>query len=147
VRIRKPDTRNRQFLEGGGIKEERAMKIEGVPDGYELVRIGRPLCGEQVLSPDGRVVVMSGGALDVDYVILRKVEKPKTFRTFRDGAEYEPHFNRPVKIKGIRGVHRVLWFDDKSFVVYSFTFAFAQKDMTKITFADDGTPFGVEVSE
>jgi hypothetical protein len=52
-------------------------KIEGVPEGYELVRIGRPKRGEQILSPDGRVVFMSGGELGVDYVILRKVEKPK----------------------------------------------------------------------
>jgi hypothetical protein len=146
VRIRKPDTRNRQFLEGGGIKEERAMKIEGVPDGWELVRIGRPLCGEQVLSPDGRVVFMIGGALDVDYVILRKVEKPKTYRPFANAEEFKPHRNKwwkwnPVKFVSANGTYPPSRYDDNGHGAETW-----QQNLSDKVF-DDGTPFGVEVSD
>jgi hypothetical protein len=118
-------------------------KIEGIPDGWELVRIGRPECGEWVLLPTKTVTLSSGQACGEAYVILRKVEKLKTYRPFKNRAEFKPHRDRWCRIgdcdSRVQNVtdERVYFRDSK------FTW---EQAYIEITF-DDGTPFGVEVQE
>lgn len=51
--------------------------IEGIPDGWELVRIGRPFINERYISLSGKVTncvcIPSGEA----YAIVRKIKRPK----------------------------------------------------------------------
>ena len=70
------------------------MKIEGIPAGYELVRIGTPNYGELFLNASGGVIPASGGGLDKNFIIVRKVEKPKTYRPFANAEEFKPHRDR-----------------------------------------------------
>jgi hypothetical protein len=120
--------------------------IEGIPVGYELVRIGRPLCGEQILSPDGRVVFMSGGALDVNYVVLRKIEKPKTYRPFANGDEYAPHFSRLViEVNDNNLTYLPTAFDkNKVWLGPGFNGCTWDEAFCVFKFKDSGEPFGVE---
>ena len=124
------------------------MQVDGIPDGYELVRIGTPNKGEMFLSSDGLVYLSSGCVSGASWVILRKVERPKTYRPFRDGAEYAWHFDRPVRFKHEPNtVYRIASFNNLFvFVAYGDGVSFVD-GMKDLVFADDGTPFGVEVSE
>jgi len=116
--------------------------IDGIPEGWELVRIGNPQTGEWMLDSHGeprqvRLPVYGFRA------IVRKVERPKTYRPFANAAEFEPHqlrfwrwktdsesMRRPPQHYFENGWNSRLWksaYDDAVFA--------------------DGTPFGVEVSE
>jgi hypothetical protein len=52
-------------------------KIEGVPDGWELVRIGTPIEGESYICSGGIVGVCESYRCAKNYVIVRKIEPPK----------------------------------------------------------------------
>ena len=62
--------------------------IEGIPEGWELVRVGKVLAGEFFINSDGRahealsVVDFHGCA------VIRKIPKPKQYRAFANAAEY-----------------------------------------------------------
>lgn len=59
------------------------MKIEGVPDGYELVRIGKATAGETVIEHDGALYTF-GTYSDVIRPIVRKVFKVEAGKYYRD---------------------------------------------------------------
>ena len=52
-------------------------KIEGVPDGWEVVRIGKPFYGEHFLNHRGHVELLESDKAALNYVIIRKIEPPK----------------------------------------------------------------------
>lgn len=52
-------------------------KIVGVPEGWELVRIGAPAEGELYIHPGGGVDVCKGDRFAKNYAIVRKIEQPK----------------------------------------------------------------------
>ena len=121
------------------------MKIEGLPEGYDIVRIGRPEKGELFIGASGMVAKSSGFEDAVCYLILRKIERPKQYRPFANAEEFKPHRDRwwrmaypdgshasfrPPCSYSDRGYGGVLW--KRCFERYVF---------------DDGSPFGVEVSE
>jgi hypothetical protein len=118
------------------------MKIEGIPDGWELVRIGVPELGEWIIGNDGglHVATISGAYC---YPIIRKIEKPKSYRPFANAEEFKSHRDRWCKIgvceSRVQNIHqqRVLFRD------ISFTW---EQAFIEITF-DDGTPFGMEMTE
>jgi len=120
------------------------LKIAGVPDGYELLRIGQVYYLEQYLGSYGDILVWdSKHHSDSIHAVIRKIEKPKEYRPFASAEEFEPHRDRWVVIGDC--VSRVLnytvdrvYFRDMNFLWGS---AFVE-----ITF-DDGSPFGVEVSD
>lgn len=60
-----------------------SVKIEGVPDGYELVRIGAPKKGEFYIRPNGSVTDASFSFIEEIYPIVRKIE-PKVRPMTRD---------------------------------------------------------------
>lgn len=117
------------------------MKIEGVPEGYEISRIGRPVQGETFIGGTGLVATATGGEVS-GYAILRKIGKPKTYRPFANAEEFKPHRERWWK-----------WKEDTSrfFPPASYD-EFSHESETWIESFDfkmfeDGSPFGVEVSE
>ena len=64
------------------------MKIEGVPDGWELVRIGTPIVGEYVITHDGDPDLISAGRwLGKNFPIIRRIEPVCTWQygVFADG--------------------------------------------------------------
>jgi len=125
------------------------MTIEGIPDGWELVRIGTPEHGEVIMLTDGSIEQHHEGRnvrMNKNYVIIRKIEKPKQFRPFANAAEFEPFRDRWVRYLGDDcGGSRVSFYDN--------THARIDDDVDNwnahfkdYTF-DDGTPFGIEVTE
>ena len=125
--------------------------IEGIPDGWELVRIGKPFINERYISLSGKVTncvcIPSGEA----YAIVRKIEKPKKYRPFENAAEFEPFRDRWIKrtyngdLSG-KGCFKGHAYDDKGIydVGEHFTYQEMFDDGRKF---DDGTPFGIEVTE
>lgn len=123
--------------------------IEGIPDGWELVRVGMPAVGEYYIDVTGSIYK----ALDTTptvlhwYVpVIRKIEKPKQYRPFASAAEFEPHRDRWVKRHDSLGsASRISGYGDKGVVIHGsvFTFEALFRDHT----FDDGTPFGIEVTE
>jgi hypothetical protein len=127
------------------------MKIEGIPDGWELVRIGNPKKGEYFLD-EYNMPVPSG----TDYFlhpkpIVRKIERPKQYRPFANAEEFKPHRNRWWKWNPVKFPHPVkfppnrnyppLVYDDNGHGAETWEQNFRDKVF------DDGTPFGVEVNE
>lgn len=124
------------------------MKIEGIPDGWELVRIGNIFPGEYRVNNDGQPQRWDNDRKSElsNYVIIRKIEKPKQYRPFANAAEFEPHRDRWFRAKGDpdhcisttayndRGHWTVKKHDTWEVMLERYTF-------------DDGTPFGIEVTE
>ena len=119
------------------------MKIEGLPEGYDIVRIGRPVDGELVLGWQKTVFVWDGHKSDVaNHIIVRKIERPKQYRPFANAEEFKPHREKWWK-----------WIEDTSGVFPPASYnEFSHEDETWIDsfnfkVFEDGSPFGVEVSE
>ena len=125
------------------------MKIEGVPEGYEISRIGRPVEGETFIGGTGLVATATGGEVSFCYAIVRKIERPKTYRPFANGAEYSPHFNRQVvEANDDNMTYLPTAFDNnKVWLGPGFSGNAWDEAFRSFKFKDDGTPFGVEVSE
>lgn len=123
------------------------MSIEGIPDGWELVAFRRATPGEFFLDnrglPEKWSLTASSNGI---FAIIRKIEKPKRYRPFANAAEFEPHRDRWVRYRGDDyGGSRVAFYDN--------THARIDDDVDNwnghfkdYTF-DDGTPFGIEVTE
>ena len=123
--------------------------IEGIPEGWELVRIGRPICGEFRVDAIGKPIAVTDNQIcAMDCPIIRKIEKPKKYRPFANAAEFEPFRDRWVKHpsepdkrfapadynnEGVWGVGGRMYDYDTLF--------------KSGTLFDDGTPFGIEVTE
>lgn len=132
--------------------------IEGIPDGWELVRIGQLMPGDHWLRGDGRIekCEFSHCSAFKNYVIIRKIEKPnkiekpKQFRPFANAAEFRPHRERWMthRENTAVGEFQVVEFNDigiwcncmKKLMPYKTAFEIGLR-------FDDGTPFGIEVTE
>jgi hypothetical protein len=115
--------------------------IPGVQDGWELVRIGRPVKGEFFVR-FGRVDECTHTEFaDDSSAIVRKIENPKRYRQFASAEEFKPHRDRWWKWKGQSLVSPPAWYDDESHNSTSWRQSFDEKVF------DDGSPFGVEVTD
>ena len=125
------------------------MQIEGIPDGWELVRVGQVYNGEHWINNGGGPLRWDSDnpSSSINYVIIRKIEKPKRYRPFANAAEFEPHRDKWLSHDGVVGAWRIHEYNDESFMIRDgvfCTFEEAFKDGRKF---EDGTPFGVEVVE
>ena len=119
-------------------------KIEGVPEGWRLVRIGVPRLGvDWVINHEQSPTLFVVETLCPNWPIIEKIEQPKQYRPFANAKEFEPHRDRWVSIQ-INGMltKPVSYNEDRLFVgdmwfVWSDAF-------THLRF-DDGSPFGVEI--
>ena len=130
------------------------MKIEGIPDGWELVRVGRVKRGEFYVDWEGSAIdwnqtIESSYA---NYVIIRKIEKPRRYRAFENEREAQPFWDAKLRYKVSgnskepgKAMFRVNCIGEVdvgiAFSVYSYQTAFELFECI------DGTPFGVEVTE
>jgi hypothetical protein len=120
------------------------MKIEGVPEGYELVRIGEVSYLESYLGKFGDVTIWHEREPShaENLVILRKIERPKQYRPFANAEEFKPHRERWVRFIGVeKGFWKLTSIHDEGANGEEWNVLFK-----KYVF-EDGTPFGVEVSE
>jgi hypothetical protein len=121
------------------------MKIEGIPEGYEILRIGRPDKGELFIRGTGLVGAAIGGESSFAFAIVRKIEKPKQYRPFANAEEFKPHRDRwwkwnPIKFSSSKN-YPPLSYDDNGYGDDSWQQALNEKVF------DDGSPFGVEAGE
>ena len=131
--------------------------IEGIPEGWEAVRVGTPIPNvDWIVGGDGEPILAVGNFTRKGYVVIRKKPpKPKTYRPFRNAAEYEPFRDRWIQRSDRcdseqtipAGCFRVTAYNDHHFwTVFTEPTSYekAFEDGKKF---DDGTPFGIEVTE
>ena len=123
------------------------MSIKGIPDGWELVRIGRLKRGEFWLSNFGQPIEWehSQESGSVNYIVIRKIEKPKRYRPFANAAEFEPHRDKWLKLKLGGGDHRIKTHSYNDRKHYTGDDGNTWKEMFNDFEFEDGTPFGIEV--
>jgi hypothetical protein len=122
--------------------------IPGVPDGWELVRIDSPVYGEFYLDNQGNIQRCEyDRLLSRNHVILRKIEKPKQWRPFASAEEFKPHRDRWVRrvLDGL--VFRCTSYGGGALVQYGSVLPTFSEAFVQFVFDDDGTPFGVEVTD
>jgi hypothetical protein len=120
--------------------------IPGIPDGWELVRIvDRPQIGEYALDRVNHpVMVMEPDAWDLG-VIVRKIEKPKRYRPFENAEEFKPFRDAWFVREG--AMCQICRYDDDGIWIGGTYHFVSFKQCCRSLKFDDGTPFGVEVTE
>jgi hypothetical protein len=130
------------------------QQIPGVPEGWELVRVGVPDSDDWLVGHEGNPVAhaMLKRPLKLrQYAIIRKIEKPAAYRPFANAEEFKPHRDRWIcrlynGRPDAKGCYKVSAYDDRG------TFANDGKTSYQDMFEegrvfDDGTPFGVRIDE
>jgi hypothetical protein len=127
--------------------------VPGVPDGWELVAIRRPIKGDWYLDGYGKICQWTSDVSSaIKYDIIRKIEKPAKYRPVANAEEFLPHADRKIsrvgndgkKVPGFTTATSCsdsgVWLGD----IYS-----DWKEMLDRghVFLDDGTPFGVRIDE
>lgn len=121
------------------------MKIEGVPEGFELVRIGPLFRGSpcQYIDCDGAIKDHNGEDWDdVWWPIVKKIETPKRYRPFASAEEF-----KPFRVKWWR------WKDEPSYTLPPAAYnnigvsPYCWKELFDDAEFEDGLPFGIEVTE
>jgi len=124
------------------MSEQGFKNVPGVPDGWELERIGQPVYNvDHIVDPDGNPKLCDFHSSYLNRVIIRKIEQPAKYRPFANGEEFKPYRDRwwrykdtadglifPCSPYNARGPSRCTW----------------QQAFNGRVF-DDGTPFGVLV--
>ena len=117
-------------------------KIEGVPEGWRLVRIGLPRIGvDWVINHEQSPAVCVVATSCVNWPIIEKIEQPKKYRPFANAKEFEPHRDRWWRFKdGINeSLCKTITYSDRSHNLQAW-----DKSLEGKVF-EDGSPFGVEI--
>ena len=121
-------------------------------EGWVIVKYDYASQGEWFVDSEGRVIQcrLPGGS-DVKKIVVRKIEKPKQYRQFANAAEFKPHRDRWLNRvdehgKQIDGEFQHDGFDDRGIWLGSNPLSYKDALNRGLTF-DDGSPFGVEVTE
>jgi len=122
--------------------------IKGIPEGYELARIGAPRRNEPYLTPRGQIDIAEGNFEGCGYAVLRRIEKPKRYRPFANGDEFLSHplHNGWINI-GTVGFTKVCKFTDTNFWVHGETVTCRWEEGFEFIKFRDGSPFGVEIKD
>ena len=122
------------------------QKIGGVPEGWRLVRIGKPIDGEWVIDNLGDPSQVIDDTRFYNYCVIEKSEQPKQYRPFANAAEFEPHRDRWLNPKFAPDQYiRTTAYIDRGHWVFE-EYNTWEKMFANYLF-DDGSPFGVEVTE
>ncbi len=140
------------------MSEQGFRGIPGVPEGWEPVRFDYAVDGESYLTGSGEIVVhLSTKPTQAMRLIIRKIETPKQYRPFANGAEYVAKRRAGIAVDwksgDTDGFYAVISAND-IFVWVAFGEALEQFEwdtaFERIVFRHiDGStsPFGVEVTE
>ena len=82
-----------------------------------------------------------------NYVVISKIEKPKRYRPFANAAEFEPHRDKWLKHKSGNGDYRIKTHSYNDRKHYTGDLGGTWKEMFSNFEFEDGTPFGVEVTD
>ena len=131
--------------------------IPGLPDGWELVAVRKAVSGDCVIDVRGGVMTWGGEESAYVYPIIRKIEVPKQYRPFTNADEFEPHRDRWVKVVSednncgcdldqgdIGGKRKISGCSQDSVCIWEGWMTYM--DAFECFVFDDGTPFGVEVT-
>jgi hypothetical protein len=119
-------------------------QIPGIPEGWELVRIGVVHHGEWRLMDDGSIRQwLTIGPSTGWAVVLRKIEKPAAYRQFENAEDFKPYRDRwwYRDDKDGRRHFPPVGYSDQAHGGASWKHRF------DTCFFDDGTPFGVRIDE
>jgi len=121
------------------------MTIEGVPEGWELVAIRMPKCGESAIDCSGKVFKAHHDYTVSVFPIIRKIEKPKRYRPFANAEEFKPFRDRwTLRIdydSRANSMYPPRRYNDGGYDGRQWPWCFENFKF------DDGTPFGIEVTE
>ena len=128
------------------------MKIEGILDWWDQERVGQIHPGEYWVNDHGQPERWGANqpSISKNYVIIRKIEKPKQFRPFENAAEFEPHKKRWLTHpeNTVIGEFQVVEFNDNGIWCRGMDDLMPYKHAYEVGLRfDDGTPFGIEVTE
>jgi hypothetical protein len=132
------------------MSEQGFRGVPGVPDGWELVRIGVVHHGEWRLMDDGSIRQWLTVEPSIGWaVILRKIATPAKYRQFANAEEFKPHRDRWVRHKDDTpdAAFRVLEYRDSGVMNISGEPMYFADAFSELFFDDDGTPFGVRIDE
>jgi hypothetical protein len=130
-------------------------QIPGVPEGWEAVSFDYVSDGEWWLDKDCYPIQHTSSVRTQSRrLIIRKIEKPATYRPFANAEEFKPHRDRWLTRKDKRdpthvdGACRVVAYDDQgSWVTTGDYHTWEAAFDSGRCFDDDGTPFGVRIDE
>ena len=123
--------------------------IEGIPEGWELVRVGKPIINvDCVVAEDGMPVLIDWITDRRNWLIIRKIPKPKQYRAFANAAEFEPHRDRWVRRIANGGAFLISDYSEEGFC-YDELSPVSWEELFNMgyVFDEDGSPFGVEVEQ
>jgi hypothetical protein len=123
------------------------QQIAGVPEGWELVRIGKPEIGEWFINGLDDLVQAIDDKHFYGCAIIRKIEKPAAYRPFESAEEFKPHRDRWVRRVLDELVFRCTSYGGGALVVYGDLLPTFSEAFAEFVFDDDGTPFGVKIDE
>ena len=136
------------------INSDKSNQIPGVPEGWEVEHVSRfGEIGEYCVGPLGEPHLLQGRTI-CRVCIIRKIEKPATYRPFANAEEFKPHRDRWLTRKDKRdpthldGACRVVAYDDQGswFTTGDYHTWEAAFDSGRC-FDDDETPFGVCIDD
>ena len=127
------------------------MTIEGIPDGWELIGIRYACENEYFLSYAGKIERwVLGRKGDCVLPIIRKIAKPKQFRAFANAAEAYRLWDAVLKLANPANGSEDSRYRINSIIRDGATIGLQFFDYRKafeMFVCDDGTPFGIEVTE
>jgi hypothetical protein len=132
------------------MSNEGFRNVPGVPDGWELVKVGVPDSEDWLIGHDGNPVahcMLKRPLKLAQYAIIRKIEQPAKYRPFFNSKEAETFFDCRLRFKDDRlpGLFRVIAINDSFVGIGVDTYAYPQAFDTYV--CEDGTPFGVRIDE
>lgn len=118
-------------------------QIEGVPAGWRLVAIRHAVAGDFFINHLGNPEYWSLRAKSGCRIpIIRKIEQTKQYRPFANAAEFEPHRDRWWRFKDESAeLFSTYYYSNNYHMCHDWRDSFDKKVF------DDGSPFGVEVTE
>jgi hypothetical protein len=125
------------------------QNVPGVPDGWKLLEFRKAVSGDCVIDTRGLVMTWSGGESVYVYPIVRKIEKSKQYRPFANAEEFVPYRDRWWKFKTFSldlDPNELMTNPPAAYNHRGFSGCTWQQAFNGRVF-DDGTPFGLEVSE
>ena len=130
------------------------MSIEGIPDGWDAVRFDHANKGESLLNGCGEIILhIYDTPSPSKHLIVSK--KPKRYRPFANAAEFEPHRDRWIRRSSKHdtpdtipaGCFRVTAYNDHHYWTVDGSYTSYEQAFNDNKCFDDGTPFGIEVTE
>jgi hypothetical protein len=125
------------------------QNVPGIPEGWELLKIDQAEKGDWYIY-ENKVFQWVANFNSTNYFpIVRKIKKPKQYRPFANAEEFEPYRDRWWKFKTFSldlDPNELMTNPPAAYNYRGFSGCTWQQAFNGRVF-DDGTPFGVEVSE